>query len=192
MVLGSNDVFGSNTRPLGGILMNGNQYKIVSINVAKPKTVLYKGKEVSTGIFKKPVEHPVYLSFLNFEGDGQANLVHHGGKDKAVCAYSYEHYSYWEKKLGRSLEYGSFGENLTMIGMVEEEVCIGDIFQLGEALVQVSQPRQPCYKLSIKLSVQDLPNQIQNTGFTGFYCRVLQEGWVEKNSPVRLISRHPQ
>ncbi|MBA2870294.1 MOSC domain-containing protein YiiM [Anoxybacillus calidus] len=171
--------------------MTIHEYEIVSINVGKPKTLVFEGKELSTGIYKKPVHEPVFLSFLNFESDGQADLVHHGGKDKAVCVYPYDHYAYWEKELGRELEAAAFGENLTVKGLVEEDVCIGDMFQLGEAIVQVSQPWQPCYKLAKKYNVEDLPLRVQNTGYTGFYFRVLKEGWVTRESRLQLLSRHP-
>jgi MOSC domain-containing protein YiiM len=171
--------------------MTVQDFEIVSINVGKPMNLVFNGKELLTGINKKPVSEPIFLSFLNFTGDGQADLVHHGGKDKAVCVYPYDHYAYWEKELGRKLEAAAFGENLTVKGVVEEDVCIGDMFQLGEAIVQVSQPRQPCYKLAKKYNVEDLPLRVQNTGYTGFYFRVLKEGWVTKESRLQLLSRHP-
>lgn len=96
--------------------------KIISINIGKPIQVQYNNREVSTGIFKTPSDEPVFLTSLNFEGDGQADLVHHGGRDKAVCVYPYEHYPYWEKELGRALENSAFGENLTTQGLLETEV----------------------------------------------------------------------
>jgi MOSC domain-containing protein YiiM len=171
--------------------MTVQDFAIVSINVGKPMNLHFNGKELLTAIHKKPVSEPIFLSFLHFAGDGQADLVHHGGKDKAVCVYPYDHYAYWEKELGRELEAAAFGENLTVKGLVEEDVCIGDVFQLGEAIVQVSQPRQPCHKLAKKHNVEDLPLRVQNTGYTGFYFRVLKEGWVTKESFLRLLNRHP-
>ncbi|GAX88611.1 MOSC domain-containing protein [Effusibacillus lacus] len=165
---------------------------IVSISVGKPATILYHGRELSTGIYKKSTSQPLYLSRLNFDGDGQADLAHHGGPDKAVCVYPFEHYPYWEKELNRTLGPGAFGENLTLQGLPEKDVCIGDIFELGEAIVQVSQPRQPCHKLAKKFDVPDLPVRVQNTGFTGYYFRVLKEGWVTKEKPMLLLERHPK
>lgn len=165
--------------------------EIVSVNVGKPKQVQYQNKEVSTGIYKQPVQGALYLSAVQLEGDGQADLVHHGGKEKALCVYPFEHYGFWEKKLGKQLAYGAFGENLTTRGLVETEVCIGDIFKFGEALVQVSQPRQPCFKLSVKYGVPELPLIMQETGYTGFYFRVLQEGRVSRQDGLTLHSRHP-
>lgn len=168
------------------------QGEIISINVGKPIQVQFNNKEISTGIFKRPSDEPLFLSWLNFEGDGQADLVHHGGKEKAVCVYPYEHYPYWERELDRALEYSAFGENLTTRGLLETEVCIGDIFQLGEAVVQVSQPRQPCFKLSVKYGAPDMPLKVQDTGYTGFYFRVLQEGLVSRSDGLHIINRHPK
>lgn len=166
--------------------------EILSINVGKPIQVQFHQKEVSTGIYKTPVEEPLFLSYLNFAGDGQADLAHHGGREKAVCVYSYEHYPYWEKVLQKTLDYGAFGENLTIRGLLETEVCIGDVFQLGEAVVQVSQPRQPCYKLSLKYGLTDMPLKVQDTGFTGFYFRVLEEGVVSRADGLTKIHSHPK
>ncbi|GJM75985.1 MOSC domain-containing protein [Paenibacillus macerans] len=166
--------------------------EILSINIGKPKQIQFKNKEVSTGIFKLPANESLFLSWLNLEGDGQGDLVHHGGKEKAVCVYPYEHYPFWEKELQKTLDFGAFGENLTIRGLAETDVCIGDIFKFGEALVQVSQPRQPCYKLSIKYDAPDMPLTMQKTGFTGFYLRVLEEGLVSKADGLTRISRHPR
>ncbi len=164
---------------------------IVSINIGKPKDVPYQRKEIYTAIFKHAVEDPVFLSTVNFAGDGQGDLINHGGIDKAVCVYPYEHYPYWEKQLDRKLTYGAFGENITTLGMTEEQVCIGDIFQLGQAVVQISQPREPCFKLSLKYGVTELPLWVQQTGFSGYYFRVLQEGMVSKADAITRIQRHP-
>ncbi len=137
--------------------MKNSKLEIVSLNVGKPKVMNNNGKEVLSGIYKTPVDKLLYLSKLNFEGDQQADLVHHGGVDKAICVYPFEHYSYWEKDLNLTLNYGAFGENLTVKGMTEDRVHIGDIFQLGSAIVQVSQPRQPCFKLAKRYNIKDLP-----------------------------------
>lgn len=168
-----------------------NKADIVSINVGTPQNMQYNNKEVSSGIFKKGVEGPIVLSYLNLEGDGQADLKHHGGRDKAVCVYPHEHYPYWESLLGRQLELGAFGENLTLRGWVEQDICIGDIFKLGEATVQISQPRQPCYKLSARYGVSDIPVRMQDTGYTGFYLRVLEEGYVRRQDGLIRLTSHP-
>ncbi|KIL37862.1 hypothetical protein SD70_30305 [Gordoniibacillus kamchatkensis] len=165
--------------------------RLVSLQVGKPKTVIYQGKDIQTGIDKAAVTVPLFLSTVNFEGDAQADLVNHGGPDKAVNAYCAEHYPYWERELQRQLARGAFGENVTLEQMTEDTVCIGDIFRLGEAVVQVSQPRQPCYKLAGKHNVPDLPLKVQQTGFTGYYFRVLEPGLVPPQGDIRLLERHP-
>jgi len=166
--------------------------EILSLNVGMPKQVQFQQKDVSTGIFKTATDEALYLSYLNFEGDGQGDLVHHGGREKAVCVYPYEHYPFWEDELKRPLEYGALGENLTIKGLLETDVCIGDVFELGKAIVQVSQPRQPCYKLTIRHGVPDMLLKVQQTGYTGFYFRVLAEGVVSKDDGLSLLHRHPK
>lgn len=161
-----------------------------AINVGTPIVMEYQNKEIISGYSKSPVEQMIFLSKLNFAGDGQGDLVHHGGEDKAICVYPFERYDYWERELGVSLTFGAFGENLTTEGMLEDEICIGDIFELGEAVVQVSQPRQPCYKIAARYGVKEFPAKIQQTGYTGYYLRVLQEGWVTPGDKLSLKQRH--
>lgn len=168
------------------------QGKLLSLNVGKPTVIRYQGQEIRTGIYKTKVTEPIFLTKLNFTGDAQADLVHHGGVDKAVCVYCFEHYPFWEEELGKSLEPGAFGENLTVERLMEQDVCIGDIFQLGEALVQISQPRRPCYKLAKRHARADLPMLVQETGYTGYYFRVLEEGLVSPDDGLLLKERHPQ
>ncbi|AHA71796.1 cytoplasmic protein [Bacillus thuringiensis] len=169
-----------------------NEYQLLSLNIGLPKEVIYGGKVIHTGINKKQVKEPVYLSFVKFNGDGQADLVHHGGVDKAVCVYTGNHYPYWEKELNQDLVYGAFGENITVSGMREEDVCIGDTFELGEAIVQVTQPRQPCFKLAKKYNIPKLPLYFQETGYTGFYFRVLKEGWVSSVDTLKSLQSDPK
>lgn len=164
--------------------------KIVSLNVGKPKVVQLNGKEVTTGFYKEAVHEPLYLSKLNFDGDGQAE-AYHGGVDKAVCVYPYEHYAYWEQELNRKLSSVAFGENLTVTGMLESDVHIGDIFQIGQAVVEVTQPRRPCYKISGRHDVKDLTLRVQNSGYTGFYLRVLEEGDIGPDSTIERLLLHP-
>ncbi len=164
---------------------------IVSLNVGMPRMAVHQNKEIFTGIMKMPVQDPLWLSSVNFTGDAQGDLVHHGGKEKAVCVYPYEHYAHWSGVIGKPLAYGAFGENATTRGMTETDVCIGDIFRMGEAIVQISQPRQPCYKLAMKHGVPDLPLQVQESGYTGYYFRVLEEGMVSKQDGLIRLSRHP-
>jgi MOSC domain-containing protein YiiM len=165
--------------------------RLISLQVGKPETVTYQGKELLTGINKSRVSAPLLLSAANFEGDAQADLVHHGGPDKAVNAYCIEHYPYWQRELNRQLPNGAFGENMTLQNMTEDTVCIGDIYRIGEAVVQVSQPRQPCFKLGMKHGAPDLPHKVMQTGYTGYYFRVLEPGVVPPQADVRLEERHP-
>lgn len=148
-------------------------------------------KTWTTGIFKEPVTGPVAMHFTGLTGDGQADLVNHGGPDKAVNVYAIEHYPYWRDKLNiPALTNGGFGENFTTEGLLETELCIGDTFTLGDAIVQVSQPRQPCWKLAMKWHIKDLALQVEQTGKTGWYFRVLKEGTVTAGDELKLIE-HP-
>lgn len=160
--------------------------EIVSVNVGKPQIIAYQGKELITGIYKSPVSSSLYVSKTQLDGDGQADLTVHGGVDKALCVYPEEHYAYWEEVLGRKLEAGAFGENLTVRGFLETDVCIGDIYAIDDVIVQVSQPRQPCFKVGKRLEWAKTPLQMQETGFTGFYFRVLQEGFISKIPKLSL------
>ena len=148
-----------------------------------------------TGFFKEPVSGAVWVGTANLAGDGQADLVHHGGLDKAVLAYSGEHYPVWRLSLNNpALPFGAFGENFTINGLTESDVCIGDTWRVGdEAVVQISQPRQPCWKLARRWRVKSLALQVQETGRTGWYFRVLKEGNVRTGMPLSLIERpHPK
>ena len=164
--------------------------RIISLNVGLPSAQRYEGRIVNTGGDKKPVPSAV-LRFTNFDGDRQADQVNHGGVEKAVCVYPFDHYSYWTRQLGRNLHPGAFSENLTISGAIETEVCVGDVYQIGEATVQVSQPRMPCAKLAGKNASKMLPTLIANTGYTGFYMRVLSEGLVAAGDGFDLVRAHP-
>ncbi|MEW9700555.1 MOSC domain-containing protein [Paenibacillus sp. SI8] len=169
--------------------MRDRRMEIMSINVGLPKTMIYHGKELVTGIYKSPVSSSLYVSKVQLDGDGQADLINHGGEDKALCVYCEEHYLYWETAMDKKLEFGAFGENLTVRGLSEQEVCIGDTFEIGEVVVQVSQPRQPCFKLAKRYDVADLAVQVQDTGYTGYYFRVLKEGIIPVNPPIKLLEK---
>jgi MOSC domain-containing protein YiiM len=183
-----------------------------------PSPLLPRPAPWTTGFFKAPVDGPVWLGRTNLDGDAQADLVHHGGPDKAVLAYSAGHYPLWRQELGRpDLSYGGFGENLTIAGLTEANVCIGDAWQIGDsAIVEVSQPRQPCWKLSRFHALQSrptppaanpehtplapysspllstLPARVLQTSRTGWYLRVLQEGLIQPRLPLTLLARpHP-
>jgi MOSC domain-containing protein YiiM len=141
-----------------------------------------------TGFYKLSQTQPCWLGYEGFRGDEQADRQHHGGVDKAVCVYPFEHYAHWRESLGMpDLPLGAFGENLTLSGLVEDSVFIGDVFSLGEAIVQVSQPRQPCWKLSRRWRIKDLSARVEQTGRTGYYFRVLRHGWVGMDSPVQRL-----
>lgn len=168
--------------------MNG---KVVSLNVGEPRLVSYRGLSFRTGIFKEPTDKPLPLKKLNFTGDGQADLSAHGGIDKAVYCYPIEHYDFWRGEIGRdSLPMGQFGENVTTAGLLESELRIGDILRMGTAVVQVSEPRIPCYKLVMRMDAgSDFSVRFLAANRTGFYCRVVEEGVVGSSDPIMLLSR---
>ena len=166
--------------------------KLLSINVSLPREVTAKGKTVRTGIFKEPITQRVSVTRLNIEGDGQADLIGHGGEIRALLVYSFENYEYWSRELERSdFECGQFGENFTMEGMQDAEIHVGDRFRIGTAVFEVTQPRVPCYKLGIKMGVDGFYNQLLKSGRPGFYFRVLEEGDVGAGDVVERISVHP-
>jgi MOSC domain-containing protein YiiM len=147
-------------------------------------------REWTTATFKEPVGGPVWLASEGFAGDQQADRRFHGGVDKAVLVYCADHLKLWEKEMFfTELPYGAFGENISVSGMAEPDVCIGDIYALGEARVQVSQPRQPCWKQARRWRIHDLVVQVNRTGRTGWYLRVLREGHVQAGSHFVLEER---
>jgi MOSC domain-containing protein YiiM len=157
-----------------------------------PRLALYKGATIETGIFKEPVNGPVQLRALNLDGDGQADLSVHGGPYKAVYAYPSEHYVFWrDQLLGDDLPWGMFGENFTTEGLSENELHIGDRLQIGTAAVMVRQPRIPCYKLAAKFQRDDILQRFLESGRSGFYFSVEQEGTVAAGDAFKLLSRNP-
>jgi MOSC domain-containing protein YiiM len=167
--------------------------KLLSVNVSLPTEVPHGRRTVSTGIFKEPLRGRIMLRTLNLDGDGQADLVNHGGVHRAVYAYPIENYDYWRRELGRTdLTFGQFGENFTVEGMLEDSVCIGDVFRVGDALVEVSQPRPPCFKLGIKMGMARFPKLFLGSGRVGFYLRVLEEGEVSAGDTFDLIESDPE
>jgi len=166
--------------------------KLLSIQVSKPKTVPYRNDEMTTGIFKEPIEGRVMLRQLNLDGDGQADLQAHGGIYKAVYVYPHENYAYWADELDRDdLRYGQFGENFTVEGMLEIDVNVGDIYRVGDALVQVTQPRVPCYKLAHKMGIPTFVKTFMQANKPGFYLRVLEEGEVGTGDEITLETPDP-
>ncbi len=167
--------------------------QILSVNVGQPRLVRTGNGTVLTGIFKSPVEGAVALREYNLTGDRQADLTVHGGPWKAVYLYPHEHYSYWAGELpGMELPFGVFGENLTTEGISEESVCIGDQFQIGSAIVQVTQPRMPCYKLSLRFSRADMVKRFWKSGRSGIYFSIVQEGELQRGDSLQQIEADPE
>ncbi len=167
--------------------------RLISVNVSPPEDVMHGRRTVTTGIFKEPVAGQVMLRKTNLDGDGQADLVNHGGAHRAAYVYPATHYEHWQRELGRDdFGFGQFGENFTVDGMTEDEVNIGDIFRVGDAIVEVSQPRPPCFKLGIKMSLPTFPKLFLASGRVGFYLRVLQEGELGVGDTFDLIGRYPE
>ncbi|MCZ6679878.1 MAG: MOSC domain-containing protein [Candidatus Poribacteria bacterium] len=167
--------------------------KVLSVNVSQPKEVSYRGETIRTGIFKAPVQGRVMMRRLNIDGDGQGNTAVHGGIDKAVYIYSIENYEHWKSELGRdNLTYGQFGENLTVEGMQEDTVHIGDVFRVGDGLVEVSQPRVPCAKLGMKMGTPEFIAPFLKSGRVGFYVRVLEESEVSAGDAIERVKVGPE
>ncbi|HSP22029.1 MAG TPA: MOSC domain-containing protein [Planococcus sp. (in: firmicutes)] len=157
--------------------------------IGMPEKLSYgEGKEMLTAICKKPVQQ-AFLSKEGFQGDGVADTKHHGGPERAVCIYPYEHYARWEKEFGIGLPPAAFGENLTLTNMLEETIHIGDIIRIGEAVVQVTQGRVPCNTIDRRLEMAPLLKVMVKTGYTGYLCRVLEEGMVASDDRAELIER---
>ena len=164
--------------------------KIISLNVGLPRLVLRNGEPVSTGIFKEPVAGRVMMRTVNLDGDGQADLSVHGGRDKAVYVYPSEHYDFWKRELPEmELSWGMFGENLTTTGLLETEINIGDKLRIGSAEVMVTQPRMPCYKLGIRFGRNDIIKRFLASERSGFYLAVLKEGEVGSGDDFELIGK---
>lgn len=168
--------------------------RLVSIQVGLPRQLGGQdGPEDRpwvSGIIKEKVDDAVWLAETNLDGDGQADLKNHGGPDKAVLAYTADHYPAWRQELDRpDLPFGAFGENFTIAGLTEENVCIGDVYVMGDVRVQVSQPRNPCWKLARRWGIEDLVARVLSSGRTGWYLRALREGAVAAGAEVRLVER---
>jgi len=164
--------------------------KIISLNVARPRLVVYKGVTINTGIFKQPVSGPVPLRTLNLDGDRQADLTVHGGPNKAVYGYPSEHYAFWRAEFPEmDLPWGMFGENFTTEGVHERDLHIGDRLQVGEAVILVRQPRMPCYKLAVRFQRDDMLERFLDSGRSGFYFSVEKEGTVAVGDSFEFLSR---
>lgn len=167
--------------------------KLLSVNVSLPEEVPHERKTVYTGISKKPVDGRVMLRTMNLDGDGQADLDNHGGIYQAAYVYSVENYDHWRHELGRDdLAFGQFGENFTVEGIAEDDVHIGDVFRVGDALFEVAQPRTPCFKLGIKMGMPRFPKTFLASGRVGFYLRVLKEGEVGAGDAFERVEECPE
>jgi MOSC domain-containing protein YiiM len=163
--------------------------RVVAVNVGLPRQVFCRGEPVTTGIFKESVAGPVRIAGVNLDGDAQADVTVHGGRDKAVYAYPAEHYLWWQEELGRELPWGSFGENLTVEGMpLEDETAVGDCWRVGTAELVVTQPRLPCFKLGIRFGDPGMVKRFLASGRSGFYFRIAREGTTEAGDPIELLS----
>jgi len=176
--------------------------RLVSTHIGQPASlgssdgVQWFDAPWTSGIFKRAADGPVAVSLTGLAGDGQADLVNHGGHDKAICAYAADHYDYWRTRLSLGLAefpYGAFGENFTLRHVTESDLCIGDTWSVGNLLVQVSQPRQPCWKLARKWRLKTFADDVIKSGRTGWYFRVLEPAVVDVGDACTLVDRpHPE
>jgi MOSC domain-containing protein YiiM len=162
--------------------------RVLSVNVGLPREVEWRNEPVATAIHKAPVSGPVDVRRLNLAGDRQADLSVHGGPDKAVYAYPSEHYAFWPEELpGIPLPWGAFGENLTIEGISEPQVRVGDVLRIGTAELVVTQPRLPCYKLNVRFQRPDMVKRFLRGRRTGFYLAVQREGVLAAGDPIQLV-----
>jgi len=167
--------------------------RLLSVNVGLPRDVTWHGRTVHTGVWKRPVDAPAMVRRLNIDGDGQGDLAGHGGEQRAVFVYQIESYRYWQGQLGRDdFEYGQFGENFTVSGLADDQVCIGDRYQVGEALFEVTQPRVTCYRVGIRMNEARMPALLVSHRRPGFYLRVLREGTVRAGDVIVQVAAGPE
>src|SRR6266850_5844021 len=167
--------------------------RLLSVNVGLPRDIAWRGKTVHTAIWKEPVRGRRMVRQLNIDGDGQGDLLGHGGEHRAVFVYQIESYRYWQDRLGRSdFTYGQFGENFTVEGLADDDVCIGDRYRIGGALFEVTQPRVTCYRVGIRMDEPQMAALLTSSGKPGFYFRVLQEGEVEAGDEIVKVADGPE
>lgn len=163
--------------------------KIESLSVSKPRSIVHEGRQIVTGIFKTPIQGLRMVRRTNIDGDGQADLSVHGGVHKAVYAFPYEHYDFYRERLGREpFDFGQFGENLTVSGLLESGVRIGDRYRVGDVVFEVSQPRSPCFKFGIKMGHSEAVRLCLSSAKTGFYFRVIEEGIIGAGMNIDIVS----
>ena len=164
--------------------------KVLSVHVGSLQKMIRNGKKIQTGIFKKPTEGPINVKRLGLEGDQQANKKLHGGIDKAICVYPSEYYDLWKEELGKpDLSFGDFGENLTTVGLLEDDIYVGDRLRIGSVEVVVTQPREPCITLNVRLGRKDVSALIRKSGRSGFYFSVEKEGIIKNGDSIENISK---
>src|SRR3954469_3476459 len=161
---------------------------VLSVNLAQPRTIRWRGQDVSTGIFKEPVEGPVRAVGVSLEGDRQVDKRVHGGDAKAVYAYAREDYEWWEEELGRELPPGTFGENLTLRGVRASGAPAGERWRVGSTVLEVTQPRQPCFKLGVKMGDNRFLKRFTAAGRPGTYLRIVEAGELAAGDPVEVVS----
>jgi len=167
--------------------------RLLSVNVGLPRDIAWQGKTVHTAVWKEQVHGPRTVRKLNIDGDGQGDLAGHGGEHRAVFVYQIESYRYWQSELGRNdFTYGQFGENFTVDGLSDREVCIGDRYRIGSTLFEVTQPRVTCYRVGIRMNEPQMPALLVGRGRPGFYFRVLEEGAVEAGDEIVQVKADPE
>jgi ferredoxin-NADP reductase/MOSC domain-containing protein YiiM len=172
---------------------HGQAGRLLSVNVGLPQDVMWRGQTVHTAVWKRPVDGPRQVRRLNIDGDGQGDLAGHGGEHRAVFVYQIESYRYWQARLGRDdFDYGQFGENFTVSGLADDQVCIGDRYQVGEALFEVTQPRVTCYRVGIRMNEPRMPSLLVSHRRPGFYFRVLREGAVRSGDEIVQVAVGPE
>lgn len=171
--------------------MQKTSYQVKSLNIGKIETHTYGKRSFESAIGKQSINGPVFLGKRGLQGDEHA-FKDHGGEDKALCLYPYDYYSYWSGIFSRMEEVALFGENITVVGLTEQGAHIGDVFSFGGAVIQVSEPRNPCFKLAAKYDVPDLVVRMRDTGYTGFLFRVLEEGNVSQQDNLVLLEPHAE
>ena len=166
---------------------------LLSVNVGMPRDVTWQGRTVHTAVWKKPVAGPRMVRRLNIDGDGQGDLAGHGGEQRAVFVYQIESYRYWQDQLGRDdFTYGQFGENFTVQGLADDQVCIGDRYQIGDAVFEVTQPRVTCFRVGIRMDDPQMPALLVSRHRPGFYFRVLTEGAVQAGQEIIKVASGPE
>lgn len=164
--------------------------EVLSINLATPRTIMYRGKEVSTGIYKQPATGPQEVNRLGLLNDVQVDKRFHGGPDQALYVFDHSYYEHWQSEMGLAdFEYGQFGENLTVKGLRDDEVHIGDVYQVGEIVVQVTHPREPCFKLGVRMEDATIVKKFHEYGHPGFYLRIKQTGSITSGDQISLLER---